>query len=384
MKRFFAISVCVLLAVCLITSFSFAAEKREKFGVDKRAEMAKRVTFKPSTEKIRWKMVMPWSKGLLFYDIASHFCDSVRLASAGRLDIKPFSAGELVPAMETFDAVSQGTAQAGHDWPGYWKGKNEAFVAFASVPFGLDGEGYNIWLYEKGGAEMMAELYGRYNLVALPGGQTGQEMGLFSNKRATKMSDFKGMRVRTPGWYMDILNNLGASVTPLPGGEIYLALERGVIDAAEFSSPAINYPMGFDEITKYVIQPGVHQPGIQCALFFNKDAYDKLPDDLKWIIDLAAKETQLWSYNWVNGLNAEAIRLFKEKVEIVKMDKDTLIEFRKTTKKYLDDLKEKYPDVKKVLDSQEEFLASFADWRDARSGATPWPYEIYIEGRVTE
>jgi hypothetical protein len=108
--------------------------------------------------------------------------------------------------------------------------------------------------------------------------------GLFSNKRATKMEDFKGMRVRTPGWYMDIMNNLGASVSPLPGGEVYLALERGVIDAAEFSSPAINYPMGFDEITKYAIQPGVHQPGIQCALFFNKDAYDKLPDDLKWII----------------------------------------------------------------------------------------------------
>jgi len=384
MKRLFAISVCIMLAVCLITSFSFAAEKREKFGVDKRAEMAKRVNFKPSTEKIRWKMVMPWSKGLLFYDIASHFCDSVRLASAGRLDIKPFSAGELVPAFESFDAVSQGTAQAGHDWPGYWKGKNEAFVAFASVPFGLDGEGYNIWLYEKGGAEMMAELYGRYNLVALPGGQCGQEMGLFSNKKATKMADFKGMRVRTPGWYMDIMNNLGASVSPLPGGEIYLALERGVIDAAEFSSPAINYPMGFDEITKYVIQPGVHQPGIQCALFFNKEAYDKLPDDLKWIINIAAMETQLWSYNWVNGLNAEAIRLFKKKVEIIKMDKDTLIEFRKTTKAYLDGLKEKYPDVKKVLDSQEEFLESFSDWRDARSGATPWPYEIYITGRTTE
>jgi TRAP-type mannitol/chloroaromatic compound transport system substrate-binding protein len=384
MKRLFAVSVCIMLAVCLITSFSFAAEKREKFGVDKRAEMAKRVNFKPSTEKIRWKMVMPWSKGLLFYDIASHFCDSVRLASAGRLDIKPFSAGELVPAFESFDAVSQGTAQAGHDWPGYWKGKNEAFVAFASVPFGLDGEGYNIWLYEKGGAEMMAELYGRYNLVALPGGQCGQEMGLFSNKKATKMADFKGMRVRTPGWYMDIMNNLGASVSPLPGGEIYLALERGVIDAAEFSSPAINYPMGFDEITKYVIQPGVHQPGIQCALFFNKEAYDKLPDDLKWIINIAAMETQLWSYNWVNGLNAEAIRLFKKKVEIIKMDKDTLIEFRKTTKAYLDGLKEKYPDVKKVLDSQEEFLESFSDWRDARSGATPWPYEIYITGRTTE
>lgn len=383
MRKYSAFITGVLLIVFLATT-AWAAEKREKFGTDKRHETAKRVKFKPSDEKIRWKMVMPWSKGLLFYDVAVHFADSVRLASAGRLDIKPFSAGELVPAMQSFDAVSTGSAQVGHDWPGYWKGKNEAFVAFASVPFGLDAEGYNIWLYEKGGMAMMQELYGKFNLFALPGGQCGQEMGLFSNKRATKMQDFKGMRVRTPGWYMDILNNLGASVSPLPGGEVYLALERGIIDAAEFSSPAINYPMGFDEITKYAIQPGVHQPAIQCALFFNQKAYDKLPEDLKWIVDICARETQLWSYNWINSLNAEAIRRFKEKIEIVQLDKETLVEFRKMTKQYLDGVKAKYPDVKKVLDSQEEFIKSFADWRSARSGATSWPYETYIQGQITE
>lgn len=376
-----------LLGLVLIIGFaatSLQAAGREKFGSDPRHKQAKRVKFKTSDKKIRWKMVMPWSKGLLFYDVAVHFADSVRLASAGRLDIKPFSAGELVPAMQSFDAVSKGSAQVGHDWPGYWKGKNEAFVAFASVPFGLDAEGYNIWLYEKGGLEMMQEIYGKFNLFALPGGQLGQEMGLFSNRKATKMQDFKGMKLRTPGWYMDIMNNLGASVTPLPGGEVYLALERGVIDAAEFSSPAINYPMGFDEITKYAIQPGVHQPGIQCALFFNKDAYDKLPQDLKWIVDIAAKETQLWSYNWINSLNAEAIRRFSKKVEIVKMDKQTLIDFRKTTKTYLEKVKAKYPDVKKVLNSQEAFIEEFSTWREARSGAAPWPYEKYISGRTTE
>jgi len=375
------------LAVCLTVGLGIGnadAAKREKFGVDERAKIAKRVKFKPSTETIKWKMVMPWSKGLLFYDIAVHFADSVRLASAGRLDIKPFSAGELVPAMQSFDAVAKGSAQVGHDWPGYWKGKNEAFVAFASVPFGLDAEGYNIWLYEKGGIEMMQEIYGQFGLYALPGGQTGQEMGLFSNKRATKMEDFKGMRVRTPGWYMDIMNSLGASVSPLPGGEVYLALERGVIDAAEFSSPAINYPMGFDEITKYVIQPGVHQPGIQCGLFFNMEAWNSLPEDLQWIVKIAAAETQAWAYNWVNSLNAEAINKFTESVEIVMMDKETLIEFRKVAKTYLDSVKEKYPDVKKVLDSQEAFLEEYAVWRRARSGATPWPYETYISGQITE
>ena len=383
MKRLFAALITLCLAVSFGMSTSMAA-KREKFGMDPRHEEAKRVKFKPSTEKIRWKMVMPWSKGLLFYDIAVHFADSVRLASAGRLDIKPFSAGELVPAMQSFDAVAKGSAQVGHDWPGYWKGKNEAFVAFASVPFGLDGEGYNIWLYEKGGMEMMQEIYGKFGLYALPGGQLGQEMGLFSNKRATTMEDFKGMRLRTPGWFMDIMNNLGASVSPLPGGEVYLALERGVIDAAEFSSPAINYPMGFDEITKYVIQPGVHQPGIQCALFFNQEAWDSLPQDLKEIVKLAAAETQAWSYTWINALNAEAINRFSEKVEIVKMDTDTLIAFRKVAKEYLDSVKAKFPDVNKVLSSQEAFLEEYAVWRSARSGATPWPYETYIKGQITE
>lgn len=384
MKKSLVFVIACLITLCFTLPNLHAAEKREKFGLDPRHKTGDKVTFKPSDDKIRWKMVMPWSKGLLFYDIAVHFADSVRLASAGRLDIKAFSADELVPAMQSFDAVSKGSAQVGHDWPGYWQGKNQAFVAFGSVPFGLDAEGYNIWLYENGGLELMQELYGKFNLFALPGGQCGQEMGLFSNKRATKMEDFKGMRLRTPGWYMDIMTNLGAAVSPLPGGEVYLALERGVIDAAEFSSPAINYPMGFDEITKYAIQPGVHQPGIQCALFFNKDAYNKLPEDLKWIVDICAKETQLWSYNWINNLNADAIKKFKEKIEIVQMDKETLIEFRKTTKTYIDSLKEKYPDVRKVMDSQDAFTAKYAEWRSARIGAASWPYETYIGGQITE
>ena len=264
----------------------------------------------------------------------------------------------------------------------YWKGKDEAFVAFASVPFGLDAEGYNIWLYERGGAEMMDELYGRYDMKALPGGNVGQELGLFSNTEATKMEEFKGLRVRTAGWYMDILTRLGASVSPLPGGEIYLALERGVIDAAEFSSPAITYPMGFDQITDFVIEPGVHQPSCQSALFFNEDAWNELPQDLKEIVKICAKETQMWSQAWSENLNAQAINMLEESVEFIKMDKETLIEFRKTTKAYLDEVKEKHEFAGKVLESQEKFAEDFAKWRRLRSGVEPLPYEDYIDGKM--
>lgn len=373
----------VLIAMLVATPSAFA-QKREKFGVDKRHEETRRMKVETSDKTFRWKMIMPWSKGMLFYDIAQHFADSVRLASGGRLEIRLFSAGELVGAGEVMDAVSKGSAEIAHSSPLYWKGKNEAFVAYASVPFGLDAEGYNIWLYERGGLEMLQELYKPYNIFALPAGQTGQEMGLHSNKRAAVMEDFKGMRLRTVGWYMDIMNQLGASVSPLPGGEVYLALERGVIDAAEYSTPAINFPMGFDDITKYVISPGVHQPGFQCDIMINQKAWDSLPADLQWIVKIAAAETQLWSNAWIENLNAEAIKRIGEKVEFVTMDDATLTEFAKISKKYLDELSAKHPDVKKALDSQEQFKRDFADWREQRGRVAPWPIEDYIKGKHTQ
>jgi len=124
--------------------FAASVKKNEKFGVDKRAEEWKGKRWKTSEEKITWRMSDPWG-GLLFHEIAVHFADSVNAASGGRLKIKVFQTGAIVPAMETFDAVSKGTLDIGHAWPGYWKGKNEAFVLFGSVPFGLDYEGYNTW-----------------------------------------------------------------------------------------------------------------------------------------------------------------------------------------------------------------------------------------------
>jgi TRAP-type mannitol/chloroaromatic compound transport system substrate-binding protein len=142
--------------------------------------------------------------------------------------------------------------------------------------------------------------------------------------------------------------------------------------------------MGFDEITKYVIEPGVHQPSVQCALFINMDAWNKLPDDLKWIVKTAAKETQLWSNAWQENLNIEAIRLFEKNVEFVRMDDETITSFAERTRDYLEELKAKNPDVKKVLDSQEQFKKDFAQWREIRSGLAPWPLDDFISGKRTQ
>ena len=378
--RFLVALMALALGLALAGGALAAEKKYAKFGEDARHNAWKHKKFETSQEKVNWRMTGPWTTGILFYDIMEHFADSVRAASGGRLNIKVFPAGAIVPAMETFDAVSKGVIEVGHSWPGYWKGKNEAFNAFASVPFGVDYEGYNIWYYERGGAKMMDDVYGQFNLVPFFGGNSGQELGLHSNKRAASMADYKGMKVRTPGWYMDILTRLGVSVTPLPGGEIYLALERGIIDACEFSSPAVNLPMGFHEITKYVIEPGVHQPSCQFDIFINKQAWEKLPADLQAIVEICAKETQLWSYSWIENLNIKAIEEMGKKVEFVSMDDDTLNEFAKVTHAYLEELKAKHPDVKKVLDSMELFQKDYAPWRKMRGGVAPWPYETYISG----
>ena len=389
MKR----TVRVFLALGVALAFCFAgsaatlaqekkpAKKFEKYGEDLRAKEWKTKKWTTSDKTFSWRASDPWG-GTLLHDTLVHFADSVRACSGGRLDIKVFQTGAIVPAMEIFEATSKGVLDCAHSFPHYWKGRDEAFVAFGAIPFGLDPEGYNIWLYERGGKEMLNKLYGQYNMVAFPCGNTAQELGIHSNRAATKMEDFKGMKVRTVGWYQDILNKMGASVTPLPGPEIYLALERGVIDGCEFSGPAINYPMGFHEITKYIIEPGVHQPSSQCEIIINKKKWDELPDDLKAIVEICAKETQLWSVAWFENLNIKAVEEMAKKAQFIRMDDATIVEFAKTTKAYLDELGAKNPELKKVLDSQEQFKKDFAPWRKIRGGVAPWPIESVIKGEL--
>ncbi len=389
MKKFALAFLVAFLAVVFVAigSSSVLAQvqqkKVEKFGEDKRIKEWAKKKWETSNQKITWRMSDPWS-GNIFHDITQHFADSVRACSGGRLDIKVFPTGAIVPAMEVFEATSKGTLDAFHSWPGYWKGRNEAFNAFASVGMGLDNEGYNIWYYERGGREMFDELYGRFNMKPFFCGNVGQELGLHSNKKVTKIEDFKGTKIRTVGWYQDVLTRLGASVTPLPVGEIYLALERGIIDAVEFSSPTANVSTGFHDITKYVIEPGVHQPSCQFDVVINMDKWKALPDDLKAIVEICAKETQLWTNAWQENTNIEALKIIGAKAEFVKMEDSAIVEFAKTYFQYLDELKAKDPDVKKVLDSQEQFKKDFAQWRELRGRLAPWPREDVLKGRLMQ
>ncbi|MCB4204236.1 TRAP transporter substrate-binding protein DctP [Deferribacterales bacterium Es71-Z0220] len=360
MKRFLTLLMAVALCVFMTTS-AFAAKT------------------------YNWKMVTTWSTGIPWHQTVLHFADTVKKMTNGEMEIKVFPAGSIVPAFQVFDAVRNGVAEMGHDWPGYWKGKDEAFVAFASVPFGLNNIEYTIWLMNAGGMQLAEEIYGKYGLVPLLGGNSGQEMGFFTKKPLTKVEDLKGMKVRTVGWAADILKDMGVSVSPLPGGEIYLAFERGVLDSAEFSVPFITYPMGFQEIAKNVMVPGWHQPGVQLMFTVNKKAWDSLPEHLKTALKVASYETQLWDIARSEAGNAEAIKKYKQEgVTFNKLDDNSLNELRKTTKKYLDGLRAKNPNLDKVLGSQDEFVKNYSEWKDLRSGVSAYPYEDYIKGKHYE
>lgn len=329
----------------------------------------------------KWRLVTTWPTGIPWHQTVLHFAKKVNELSNGELQIKVFPAGSIVPAFQVFDAVRNGVAEMGHDWSGYWKGKNQAFVAFASVPFGMNDVEYSIWLMQGEGMKLANELYGNYGIIPLIGGNSGQEMGFFTKKPITDIDQMKGMKVRTVGWAADILKNMGVSVVPLPGGEIYLALERGVIDSAEFSTPYITYPMGFQEICKNIMVPGWHQTAVQLMFDVNKKAYDKLPDHLKKILRVASEQTQLWDMTrseYYNGVYVEKYK--KDGAKFNKLTDKSLDKLRKTTKEYLDGLRSKHKFLNRVLGSQDSFIKQYANWKVLRSGVSDYPYKMYMSG----
>ncbi len=329
----------------------------------------------------KWRLVTTWPTGIPWHQTVLHFAKKVNELSNGELQIKVFPAGSIVPAFQVFDAVRNGVAEMGHDWAGYWKGKNQAFVAFASVPFGMNDVEYSIWLMQGEGMKLANELYGNYGIIPLIGGNSGQEMGFFTKKPITDIDQMKGMKVRTVGWAADILKNMGVSVVPLPGGEIYLALERGVIDSAEFSTPYITYPMGFQEICKNIMVPGWHQTAVQLMFDVNKKAYDKLPAHLQKILHIASEQTQLWDMTrseYYNGVYVEKYK--KDGAKFNKLTDKSLDKLRKTTKEYLDGLRSKHKFLNKVLESQDSFIKQYANWKVLRSGVSDYPYKMYMSG----
>ncbi|PIP47166.1 MAG: ABC transporter substrate-binding protein [Deltaproteobacteria bacterium CG23_combo_of_CG06-09_8_20_14_all_51_20] len=242
------------------------------------------------------------------------FAKTVNDMSSGRLEIKSFPAGKLIGALEVFDAVKMGTIDVGHSSPSYHIGKIPAGALFGYIPFGMEAIPYLIWMYDGEGLTLYNEMYAKYGFgFAAPCGILPAKDLAWSNKPIKSMEDFKGLKFRTSGYWGEILTEAGASVMMLPAGEIYEALQRNVLDAAEFSIPSMDKTLSFHEATKYLLVPGIHQPSTTLDCIINKKSWDKLPDDLKNIVKNAAEVTTMRMLT--NSINKDisAIEFFKEK-----------------------------------------------------------------------
>ena len=353
----------VLASLLILTACGQGANKNSAAGSNAAAAQA---------QIHSWKMVTTWPPNFpIFQESAHRFADEVKTMSNGRLTIKVFAGGELVPPLQTFDAVSQGTVEIGHGAGYYWAGKIPAAQFFTAVPFGMNGQGMNSWMYAGGGQELYREVYASHNLVPFPMGNTGVQMGGWFNKKINSVEDLKGLKMRMPGLGGKVLAKAGGAPVLLPGGEIYTALERGTIDATEWVGPYHDERLGLYRAAKYYYYPGWHEPGPVLELIVNKKAYDALDPALQKIIEIAAAAANVRMFSEFEGNNLAALRKLKDehKVEVIPFPDEVIKTLRQYTNEVLAEEAAKDEQFKKVYEAYEAFRKDNDQWNNLSEAA---------------
>ncbi|MEX6500683.1 TRAP transporter substrate-binding protein [Pseudomonas zhanjiangensis] len=263
-------------------------------------------------QSFQWKMVTAWPKNFPGLGTAAErLAERVATMSGGRLTIKVYAGGELVPPLEVFDAVSRGTAELGHGAAYYWKGKVPAAQFFTAVPFGLSTPEMNAWLSHGGGQALWDEAYAPYGVKPLAVGNTGMQMGGWYNKEINTLADLQGLKIRMPGLGGEVLSRLGATTVNLPGGEIFTALQTGAIDATDWVSPYNDLAFGLHKAAKFYYYPGWQEPQAVLELLINQKALDSLPADLQAILTeatRAANQDMLDDYVYHNAMALDQLK----------------------------------------------------------------------------
>ncbi|MGH7265977.1 MAG: TRAP transporter substrate-binding protein [Candidatus Rokuibacteriota bacterium] len=306
----------------------------------------------------RWRLATSWPPK--FHPPgtgAELFAKVVDQSTGGRLKIEVFGGGELVPALENFEATRRGTIQAGHSASYYWAGKEPATQWFTAVPFGLNAQGTQAWVTSGGGQALYDEVYKAFDLIPRRCGSTGVQMGGWFRKKIDSIADFKGLKMRIPGLGGRVVDRAGGTVTLLAVGDIFPSLERGVIDATEWVGPLQDEKAGFYKAAKYYYYPGWHEPGTASELFFNRKAYESLPVDVQRVVDAAAALADTWILAEHEAHNATALqRLVKQhNVQLVRFPDAVLKALRKLSEDVVREEAEKSPMAKKVFDHYDKF-----------------------------
>lgn len=316
-----------------------------------------------SGERFHWNLVTAWPPGLPGLGVgAENLARRIEKASAGRLRIKVYAGGELVPALEVFDAVSRGTAQMGHDASYYHRGKIPAAQYFTAVPFGLNANEMNAWLYYGGGLALWQELYASFNLVPFPAGQTGVQMAGWFNRRINSVADLRGLKMRIPGLGGEVMQRAGVSQITVPASEIFTSLQTGAIDAAEWVGPYNDISLGLHKAARYYYYPGWHEPGPMIECIVNKSAWDSLPEDLQELVATACQAVDLDMQAEYNHGNAMALAQLAEdpQVEILPLPDDVIALLHKLSIEVVNELSARDPWAKRLQESFFGFLEKSA------------------------
>ena len=242
-----------------------------------------------SMPEVRWRLTSGFPKSLdTIYGAVDLFTKYVSDATDGRFQIQPFAAGEIVPTPQAIDAVSNNTVEMAHTASYYYVGKDPTFGILTAAPFGLNTRQQTAWFYQHGGNEMANEFYGKYGLHALPGGNTGTQMGGWFRKEIKTVEDLKGLKMRIAGLAGAVMQKVGVVPQQIPGGDIYPALERGTIDATEWVGPYDDEKLGFNKVAPFYYYPGWWEGGATIHFWFNKDKFAALPKSYRAIVEAAA------------------------------------------------------------------------------------------------
>lgn len=328
--------------------------------------------------QFKWKLITTWPKNLPGLGTApENLARMVDKMSNGRLKIKVYGAGEIVPALEVFNAVSNGTVEMGHGAAYYWKGKVPAAQFFTSVPFGLTAQEMNGWLYYGGGMELWRELYAKYNLIPLASGNTGVQMAGWFNKEINSMDDIKGLKMRIPGLGGEVFQRAGGSAVTMPGGEIYTSMQTGLIDATEWVGPYNDLAFGLHQVAKYYYYPGWQEPGPTLEAIVNKQAMDKLPADLQEILKVASQAINNDMLAEYTARNNSALREIVEqhKIEVRPLPDDVLIELQKISQEVVAEIAKSDPLAQRIYDSYSKFRKDVINYHEISERA-------YINARV--
>ncbi len=311
-----------------------------------------------SQQRFKWKMVTTWPKDFPALGTgANNLAHSIEALSDGRLHVKVYGAGELVPASGVFDAVSGGTAEMGHGAAYYWKGKHEATQFFSAVPFGLNAAEINGWLRYGGGQSLWDELYADFNLRAFPVGNTGVQMGGWFNREINTLSDFSGLVMRMPGLGGEVLRRLEVTVKALPGGEIFQALKTGAIDATEWVGPYNDLAFGLHQAAQYYYWPGWHEPGTALECMVNKQALEALPADLQAVVEYACQAANDDMSSEFTARNSQALKTLVDEhgVQLRRFSDELLAQIGKVSAEVVAEIAGQDPFSSRVYDSFDAF-----------------------------